>query len=83
MIPTVIPEHNLPFIDLRVGRAVVSRYLKPSERFVYTSQPALNWEALEADAIRQIGDMVGSPEDGHYPCPPELAARAEWPPADR
>ncbi len=77
MIYPVLPQDNHPLIHIEKGRAIVARYVQTAP-YTYTTQPASNWDALESEALAAVQDQVGAPEDGHYPCPPELATRAEW-----
>ena len=79
IIPGVIPEDNLPIIVVDKGRCIVARYrrLMPYE---YGIERAANWRELQDDARAAVAAQVGAiTEDGHFPCPPELAARAVWP----
>ena len=79
IIPGVIPEDNLPIIVVDKGHCIVARYRQVAA-YKYEVERAANWPALENDACAAVEAQVGAiTEDGHFPCPPELAARAVWP----
>ena len=77
MIPGIIPAHNRTIILVRGGRCIVARY-RQTAPYRFDVQPATNWQDLEDDARQAVEDLVGAPADDHYPCPEDLAARAEW-----
>jgi hypothetical protein len=73
------PTHPAPVIRAWAGHAAVSRYtwVTPDELLI---ERAINWEALEADAIVAVTAQGGTLDaDQTYPCPLELAARGWWP----
>ncbi len=81
MVPEVpdSPAHHAPRIRARAGHAAVSRsvWVTPDEVLI---ERAINWEALEPDAVAAVTAQGGTlDEDETYPCPPELAARGWWP----
>ncbi len=79
MIQVVVPADKREFIQTTKGRAIVARYRQTSKRR-FEIQYAANWEALESEAAEAVEEQGGSVADeGHYPCPPELAAQAIWP----
>ena len=77
MIPGIIPAHNRTIILVRGGRCIVARYRQVAP-YQFDVEPAINWQDLEHDARQAVEDLAGFPADDHYPCPDELAARAEW-----
>jgi hypothetical protein len=79
MIPAVLPEHNRIFILVEGRRCIVARY-QQTATYEYAVEYASNWPDLEAEAKQAVEDQVGAiTEDGHFPCPEALAARAVWP----
>ena len=77
MIPGIIPAHNRTIILVRGARCIVARY-RQTAPYRFEIEPATNWQDLEDDARQAVEDLAGAPADDHYPCPDELAARAEW-----
>ena len=77
MIPGIIPAHNRTIILVRGGRCFVARY-RQTAPYRFEVEPAINWQDLEDNARQAVEDLAGAPADDHYPCPHELAARAEW-----
>ena len=74
-----IPRDGGVFILVESGRAIVARYRQRSPRGTYGVQHALNWEALEQDALDAVEAAAGAFwVDDHYACPPALAARARF-----
>ncbi|MBV9787374.1 MAG: hypothetical protein JOZ51_04340 [Chloroflexi bacterium] len=68
------------FIDVRHGHALVSRYL-PFGREAVTWEAARNARELEASAWIVLGRSGITPQHkGHYCCPTDLAAQAEFEP---
>lgn len=70
--------HKETFIAVRHGRAFVSRHIEDNDGS-FTWQSAVNETEIEHEAIAAVkaqgGDLT---KDGHYDCPPELAAKAIW-----
>ena len=80
MVPdnSASPAHHAPLIRAWDGHAAVSRavWVTPDELLI---ERAINWEALEPDAIAVVTAHGGTLDVDHtYPCPPELATRGWW-----
>ncbi|WP_119069164.1 hypothetical protein [Aggregatilinea lenta] len=74
-----VPQDRSVFILVQQGRAIVARYRQGDERGTYTVQLASNWPALEPDALDAVEAAGGAWwVDDFYPCPPALAARAQF-----
>ncbi len=59
------------------GRAVVGRYVGGGS---FTRlEPARNWRGLEEDARKALHGQGNLQQEGQFPCPITLAARAVWP----
>lgn len=72
-------SHQRVFIDVRHGRAFVSRHIEEDDGS-FSWESAINEGELEPEAIGAVKDQGGDlSQDGHYTCPPELATRAIWP----
>lgn len=72
-------SHEEVFIQVRHGRAFVSRHIEESDGSYYW-QSATNEVEIEHEAIEAVKAQGGLlTNDGHYACPPELAAKAQWP----
>jgi hypothetical protein len=67
------------FIDVRHGRAFVSRHIEKGDGS-FSWESAVNEHEIEQSAIEAVkaqgGDLT---KDGRYPCPPTIAALAQWP----
>ncbi len=67
------------FIDVRHGRPYVSRHMDEGDGS-FSWESAMNEADIEQEAIAAVEAQGGSlMQDGHYQCPPELAAKAVWP----
>jgi hypothetical protein len=72
-------HHEEIFISVHRGRAFVSRYVSESDGS-FSWESAVNATELEQAAMRAIIAQGGtSSSSGTFPCPPELAAQAQWP----
>jgi hypothetical protein len=81
MLPVVLPENKLVFIEVFHCQVMVSRYIhiEGDELFTYEVERAANWRDLEANATAAVRAMGGSlKQNNHYPCPTALAALAVW-----
>lgn len=74
-----VPQDRGVFILVEGLRVKVSRYRQIGAHNTYDVEHALNWAALEPDALLAVEAVGGAYWiDDHYPCPPELAARAQF-----
>ena len=76
----VVPADKRVLIRVSGLRARVSRYVVTSPRGTFDVEAAVNWEALEDEAIEAVeavGGAIWHADD--YPCPESLVAQAEWP----
>ncbi len=72
-------DHEEIFIDVRHGRAFVSRHVAGDDGS-FSWESAVNEHEIEHDAIEAVKAQGGDlSQDGRYHCPRELAARAKWP----
>ncbi len=74
----MVPPTPAVVISASDCHAVVCRY-RPLPGGALVCECAANAEALEAEAVAALATHDQPFSLGvHYPCPPELAARAEW-----
>lgn len=71
--------HEEVFIDVRHGRAFVSRHVEESNGS-FSWQSAVNEVEIEEAAIAAVREQGGDlSKDGHYKCPRALAEKVVWP----
>jgi hypothetical protein len=71
--------HEEIFIDVRHGRAFVSRHIADSDGS-FSWESAVNEHDIEHEAIEAVKAQGGKLEnDGRYKCPTVLAEKARWP----
>lgn len=71
--------HEEIFIDVRHGRAFVSRHTADNDGS-FSWESAMNEHELDQEAIAAVLAQGGYLErDGHYKCPTVLAEKARWP----
>ena len=74
-----VPEHHAPLIRVWQGRAAVSRYLWSTPIDV-TIEPAMNWQALEPQAVAAVLAPGGTLQpERTYHCPPSWQRRGGGP----
>ena len=78
ILPPSIPQDKQAAIAVAEGRVIVIRYRELSP-FVYISEQAVNWKALEGMARAVLIAAGGAlPDQGHFACPEAIAALAVW-----
>jgi hypothetical protein len=74
----MVSPDNIIFINISTCHVLICRYHELPDGSL-AIECASNAAELEADAIAAIaGDGKPFTIGGYHPCPPELAARAQW-----